>query len=63
MGIGTRMLLLVMHFRSYFLVVCKQILSHDVVYGSAITPCNKIEKTPVVYRFLGNNVAVIMTQL
>ena len=63
MGIGTRMILLVIHFRSYFLAVCKQILSHDVVYGSAITPCNKIDKPLVVYRFSGNNVAVIMTQL
>ena len=45
------------------------LLSYDVVSGTEITPCNKIEKTLVVDRFLGkcyevhNNVASIMTKL
>ena len=29
-------------------------LSYDVMSGSEITPCNKIHKPLVVYRFLGN---------
>ena len=29
-------------------------LSHDVGSGSDITPCNKIDKPLVVYRFTGN---------
>ena len=29
-------------------------LSHDVASGSDITPCNKIHKPLVVYRFSGN---------
>ena len=31
-----------------------QILSYDVASGSEITPCNKICKPLVVYRFSGN---------
>ena len=27
----------------------EQVLSHDVLSGSDITPCNKIDKTLVVY--------------
>ena len=34
-------------------------LSYDVVSGSEITPCNKIDKPLVVYRFTGN----VMTSL
>ena len=37
-------------------------LSYDVMSGSEITPCNKIHKPPVVYRFLGN-VMTSMTML
>ena len=29
-------------------------LSHDVASGSEITPCIKIDKPQVVYRFTGN---------
>ena len=29
-------------------------LSYDVASGSEITPCNKIDKPLVVYRFTGN---------
>ena len=29
-------------------------LLHDITSGSDITPCNKIDKTQVVYRFSGN---------
>ena len=29
-------------------------LSYDVTSGSEITPCNKINKPLVVYRFFGN---------
>ena len=40
-------------------------LSYDIASGSEITPCNKIDKPLVVYRFTGNvlNVAHIMTKL
>ena len=53
-------------------------LSYDVASGSEITPCNKIDKPLVVYRFSGNvlrftgflecfdvfnNIAYIMTKL
>ena len=33
---------------------CKYILSQDVAPGSEITPCYKIDKPLVVYRFTGN---------
>ena len=33
------------------MVNIKQISSHDVVSGSDITPCNKIDKPLVVYKF------------
>ena len=40
------------------------ILSHDVAAGSEITPCNKIDKPQVVYRFTGNVMTFItMTKL
>ena len=32
----------------------KEYLSYDVAYVSEITPCNKIDKQLVVYRFTGN---------
>ena len=32
----------------------KSNLSYDVAFGSEITPCNKIDKPIVVYRFTGN---------
>ena len=36
------------------------LLSHDVVSGSEITPCNKIDKPLVVYRFTGNVMSSII---
>ena len=36
-------------------------LSHDVASGSEITPCNKIDKPLVVYRFTGNIMTSITT--
>ena len=36
-------------------------LSYDVVSGSEITPCNKIDKPLVVYRFTGNVMTSITT--
>ena len=39
----------------------KQILSHDVASESEITPCNKICKPLVVYRFTGNVITSITT--
>ena len=48
----------------YPTVVC---LSYDVASESEITPCNKIDKPLVVYRFTGydvhTNVAYIMTKV
>ena len=32
----------------------KQLLSYEIASGSEITPCNKIDKPLVVYRFTGN---------
>ena len=37
-------------------------LSYDVASGSEITPCNKIDKPLVVYRFTGN-IMMSMTML
>ena len=37
------------------------ILSSDVASGSEITPCNKIDKPLVVYRFTGNVMMSITT--
>ena len=46
----TRLINLIMHENS-----CKILyLSYDVASGSEITPCNKIDKPLVVYRFTGN---------
>ena len=36
-------------------------LSYDVASGSDITPCNKIDKPLVVYRFTGNVLTSIAT--
>ena len=36
-------------------------LSYDVASGSEITPCNKIGKPLVVYRFTGNVMTSIIT--
>ena len=47
---------------------CYFYFSYNVASGSEITPCIKIDKPPLVYRFLGkgyyiyNNVAYIMTK-
>ena len=35
-------------------LVANFLLSYDIATGSEITPCNKIDKLLVVYRFLGN---------
>ena len=39
------------------------ILSYDIASGSEITPCNKIDKPLVVYRFSGNIMKSITTLL
>ena len=40
------------------------LLSYDFASGSEITPCNKIDKRLVVYRFTGNNnAAYIMKKI
>ena len=39
----------------------KYFLSYDVASGSEITPCNKIDKPLVVYRFAGNVMTSIAT--
>ena len=45
----------------YFEQNCKADLSYDVASGSEITPCNKICKPLVVYRFTGNVMTSITT--
>ena len=42
-------------------VIRETLLSHDVASGSEITPCNKIDKPLVVYRFTGNVMTFITT--
>ena len=37
-----------------FLFMIHTNLSYDVASGSEMTPCNKIDKPLVVYRFTGN---------
>ena len=37
------------------------LLSYDVASGREITPCNKINKSLVVYRFTGNVMTSITT--
>ena len=37
------------------------LLSNDIASGSDITPCNKIDKPLVVYRFSGNVMTSIIT--
>ena len=39
----------------------KRVLSYDIASGSEITPCNKIDKPLVVYRFTGNVMTSIAT--
>ena len=39
----------------------ESILSYDVASGSEITPCNKVDKPLVVYRFTGNVMTSIIT--
>ena len=41
--------------------VHKGLLSYDVTFESEITPCNKIDKPLVVYRFTGNIMTSIIT--
>ena len=43
------------------LVSFEHILSYDIASGSEITPCNKIDKPLVVYRFSGNVLMSITT--
>ena len=43
------------------LVIIEGVLSYDVASGSEITPCNKIDKPLVVYRFTGNVMTSITT--
>ena len=47
----------------YLRLTClhKSHLSYDVTSGSEITPCNKIDKPLVVYRFTGNVMTSITT--
>ena len=45
----------------YRRAVLELILSHDFASGSDITPCNKIDKSLVVYRFTGNVMTSITT--
>ena len=48
--------------RIYFLgLIYLYYLSYDVASGSKITPCNKIDKPLVVYRFTGNVMTSIIT--
>ena len=42
-------------------MVNMSILSYDIGSGSEITPCNKIDKPLVVYRFSGNVMTSITT--
>ena len=35
-------------------ILCIISISYDITSGSEITPCNKNDKSQVVYRFLGN---------
>ena len=44
-----------------FKYVSQFILSYDVTSGSEKTPCNKIDKPLVVYRFTGNVMTSITT--
>ena len=44
-----------------FFQIIKLHLSYDVASGSEITPCNKICKPLVVYRFTGNVMTSITT--
>ena len=37
-----------------YLMIDNLLSSHDIAPGSEITPCFKIDKPLVVYRFLGN---------
>ena len=45
----------------FALVTGKGFLSYDVASGSEITPCNKINKPLLVYRFTGNVMTSITT--
>ena len=42
-------------------LLAKKKLSHDFVSGSEKTPCNKIDKPLVVYRFTGSVMTSITT--
>ena len=72
MYVGVLCLFVVLRYFVSFLVLqswmagclTKYSLSYDVGSGSEITPCSKIDKPLVVYRFSGNVItSIIMTQL
>ena len=52
---------LIINLNVLYLDVFKCVLSYDVASGSEITPCNKIDKPLVVYRFTGNAMMSITT--
>ena len=45
----------------FILFIYLYTLSYDAASGSEITPCNKIDKPLVVYRFTGNVMTFITT--
>ena len=47
-------MLKVMDKKMFLTLRSKMCLTYDVASGSEITPCNKIDKPLVVYRFTGN---------
>ena len=53
----------IMSERNWDRKICPQYhrLSYDISSGSEITPCNKINKSLVVYRFSGNVMTSITT--
>ena len=54
------------HYKAHIIKYCYRNSSYENASRSEITPCNKIDKPLVVYRFAGNihnNVAYIMTKL
>ena len=56
--------LLTIYSVNYFtmlIAIADLFLSYDVASGSEITPCNKIDKPLVVYRFTGNVMTSIAT--
>ena len=48
------LLLFAYYFNNLVVAFCIVFLSYDFASGKEITPCNKIDKPLVVYRFSGN---------